>query len=148
MLSRGGVYRGRGGFSVLDLICFPPSPQNNVHGFVNLNPAPCESHRIGIQVDKPFWGEQASGVCAAHPSVRRRLHVSHLFGSRNVDNPRVLQAPSKAILSHCPPHSHGSPGPGNSKEAVDERFQQGLHDALILDDVRDLDFLSENQEKL
>ena len=43
------------------------------------------------------------------------------FGSRNADSTRVLQAPSQAIFSPCPPHSHGSPGPGNSEEAVDER---------------------------
>ena len=45
------------------------------HGFVKLNPFPCESHRSGIQLDEPF----ASVVCAAHPSLCRRLHASHLL---------------------------------------------------------------------
>ena len=43
------------------------------HGFVKLHPFPCESHRSGIQLDEPF----ASVVCAAHPSLCRRLHASH-----------------------------------------------------------------------
>ena len=47
------------------------------HGFVKLTPAPCESHRNGIQLDKPF----ASVVCA---------EALLGFGSRKVGRPRVL----------------------------------------------------------
>ena len=36
------------------------------HGFVKLNPPPCESHRSGIQLDEPF----ARVVCPAHPSEK------------------------------------------------------------------------------
>ena len=57
--------------------------EHNVEGGVELNPAPCESHRNGIQLDKPF----ASVVCA---------QALLGFGSRKVGRPRVLVSPGFA----------------------------------------------------
>ena len=64
------------------------------HGFVKLNPFPCESHRSGIQLDEPF----ASVVCAAHPSLCRCLHETEVMGAEGTTAPQVEQAKQSTQL--------------------------------------------------
>ena len=76
-------------------------PLMTTHGFVNLIPPPCESHRGGIQVDEPFWEGRPTGVCAVHPSLRRCHHASHLLVQGNLTGPG--QPPASSNCWHHRP---------------------------------------------